>query len=268
MKYMFVCWSLFFCAVTQVFAQPGASESIVLSGVYQGSDIYVQNPFSGQGVSFCVFEVRINDRVTSDEVNSSAFVIDMEVMGINVGQEVEVIINHKTGCAPRVLNPEVLYPRSTFEIQDISVSNSGLLEWSTTNEAGPLPFIVEQFKWNKWVRVGEVPGEGKPGGHQYQFQLEPHSGLNVTRVRQTDFRNVPRISETTEFQGATAAITFSPERPRDQIEFSQATHFEIFDEYGNLVRRGFGKTVDVASLERGSYYLNYDRSFGETFRKR
>lgn len=266
MKYLYLLLICFLYTSPRVVAQ--ANERIVLSGVYQGNDIYVQNPFSGQGVSFCVFEVRVNNEVTSDEVNSSAFVIDMEVMGIEVGQEVEVVISHKKGCEPRVLNPEVLNPRSTFEIKDISVSDSGILKWTTTGESGELPFIVEQFKWNKWVRVGEVPGVGKPGEHQYQFQLEPHSGVNVVRVRQTDYRDESRTSPEVEFHGSAEAVSFSPEKTKDEIRFTRKTNYEIFDEYGNLVKRGYDNTVDVTDLEKGEYYVNYDRSFGETFKKR
>lgn len=245
-----------------------AEEAIVLSGVYQGSDLYVQNPFSGQGVSFCVFEVRVNGDVTSDEVNSSAFVIDFQVLGLNIGDDVEVIISHKAGCEPRVLNPEVLNPRSTFDIAEMSVSDSGLLTWTTTGESGELPFFVEQFRWNKWVKAGEVQGIGKPGKQEYKFQLVPHSGLNRVRVRQTDYRGESRASEPVEFSGTSTPITFTPEKTRDAITFSGKTQYEIFDKYGNVVKKGYDSEIDVSELEKGEYYLNYDNSFGETFKKR
>ena len=58
-------------------------------------------------------------------------------------------------------------------------------------------------------------------------------------------------------------------RPDGEISFSADTRYEIFDIYGNLIKTGFGRSVDVADLESGAtYYLNYDNSFGETFRKR
>lgn len=244
------------------------NERLVLSGIYQGSDIYVQNPFSGQGVSFCVFEVRINGEISSDEVNSSAFVIDMAIMGLEIGDEVEIIISHKKGCEPRVLNPEVLKPRSSFEVSGIGVSDDYKLNWTTKGETGELPFIIEQFRWNKWMKAGEVAGEGSPDEHSYAFQLEPHSGLNRVRIRQTDYRDETRTSPIVEFEGPSDLVTFSPEKPHDAITFSQTTRFEIFDQYGNLVKTGYDRSVDVAELEKGEYYLNYDRSFGETFKKR
>lgn len=259
-----LCWLLMFFLPVSVLA----NERIILKGVYQGSDIYVQNPFSGQGVSFCVFEVRVNGEITSDEVNSSAFVIDLAVMGVSIGEDIEVVISHKKGCEPRVLNPEVLNPRSTYEIETISVSDNGILKWTTIGESGELPFYVEQFKWNKWVKAGEVMGAGTPDANEYEFQLEPHSGMNSVRVRQTDYRGESRTSPIVEFKGPDTPVSFAEEKTRDVVTFSGKTSYEIFDQYGNLVKKGYGKTIDVEDLEKGEYYLNYDRSFGETFKKR
>jgi len=244
------------------------AQVIVLNGIYQGSDVYVQNPFSGQGVSFCVYEVEVNGKVTSDEVNSSAFAIDMKVMGLQVGDPVEINIKHKEDCEPRVLNPEALKSRSTFEVLKISANDKGQVSWTTTNEAGDLPFFIEQFRWNKWVVAGEVQGIGTKGEHDYTFQVVPHSGTNTVRVRQTDYTNKARASESATFKGPENVITFEPKKPKDVIEFSAATQFEIFDKYGNLVRKGFDKRVNVLDLEKGEYYLNYDNSFGETFSKK
>jgi len=89
--------------------------SIIHEGHYQGKNLYVQNPFSGSGVGFCVIAVYVNGDVTTDQVNSSAFEIDFSNLSLKVGEPVTVKIQHKLDCLPKVLNPEVLRPRSTFE---------------------------------------------------------------------------------------------------------------------------------------------------------
>jgi hypothetical protein len=99
---------------------------------------------------------------------------------------VVVKMKHKDGCTPVVLNPEVLKPKSTFDIVKQSIASDGTYTWTTTNETGELPFIVEQKRWNKWVKVGEVMGTGKPGEHTYSFKVTPHSGENTFRVKQVD----------------------------------------------------------------------------------
>jgi len=243
------------------------SQSIVLNGIYQGKDLYVKNPFSDLGVGFCVYEVYVNGILTSDEINSSAFAIDFNTLEIKVGTPIEVILKHKKKCRPLVLNAEAIKPHSTFEVTDIKVANN-ILGWTTTKESGSLPFIVEQFRWNKWVKAGEVQGIGTNDAHTYKFELTPYSGENKVRVKQVDFSDEPKYSEAVTYDGKSAKVSFEPKKVDDIIKFSASTSYEIFDLYGVLVETGFGKSIDVTNLKKGEYYLNYDSSFGETFRKK
>lgn len=256
--------TVFCCAL----ALEAFSEPMVLTGVYQGKDLYIKNPFAEDGVGFCVYEVYVNGELTRDEVNSSAFAIDFNVLGIEVGTDVEVTLHHKEGCNPLVLNPEAIKPHSTFEVATIEVKNN-VLSWTATGESGPLPYIIEQFRWNKWVKAGEVMGDGKKESSAYKFELTPHSGENKVRVKQVDYTGKPRYSSSVTYTPGAPVVSFQPNKPSDEITFSSPTRYEVFDKYGNLVKTGFGKTVSVTNLERGEeYYLNYDNSFGETFKKK
>ncbi len=80
-----------------------------------------------------------------------------------MGDKVVVKIDTQGRLHPLVLNPEVLKPKSTFDIVKQEVTSDGVFHWTTTNETGELPFMVEQKRWNKWVKVGEVVGKGTPG---------------------------------------------------------------------------------------------------------
>ncbi|MBX2978508.1 MAG: hypothetical protein KF905_04360 [Flavobacteriales bacterium] len=242
---------------------------VVLQGNYQGKNLFIQNPFSEAGVGFCVFEVTVNDQIATDEINSSAFEVDMNNFGLKVGDAVMVKIRHKDGCTPVVLNPEVLRPKSTFDIVHQSINSEGKYTWIATNETGELPYIVEQKRWNKWVKVGEVAGVGAPGEHTYHFQVSAHSGENTFRVKQVDMSRRARYSETVKFtDNKVAVVTWGPAKPKDEITFSQKTMFEIYDQYGNIVKRGMADRVDVSTLKKDMYYLNYDNKTGETFIKR
>ncbi|MCA1764027.1 MAG: hypothetical protein LC664_13695 [Flavobacteriales bacterium] len=229
-----------------------SAESLVITGIYQGKDLYVKNPFSEDGVGFCIFEVYVNGELTRDEINSSAFAIDFNILGIETGSDIEVIIKHKDGCNPLVLNPEAVKPHSTFEVESIDIKNN-VLTWSTTNESGSLPFVVEQFRWNKWVKVGEVQGKGTSETHEYQFELTPYSGENKVRVKQVDYTAEPRYSKQVTYTSNVKKVTFSPQKKvEDKVVFSNPTRFEIFDQYGNLVKTGYGSEVDVANCCRSS----------------
>lgn len=260
--------TLFILLLISSFNMLRAGTPIVLQGHYQGKNLYVQNPFASSGVGFCVYEVDVNGQVTSDEINSSAFEIDFTALQLKIGDPVIVKIKHKDGCLPKVLNPEVLKPKSTFDIVSIKSDKDGNLTWTTKNETGKLNYIVEQFRWNKWVKAGEVDGIGTSGQHTYKFKLTPYSGENTVRVKQVDYSGKPRYSPSAKFTSDKPKITFSPIKVKKDIIFTDSTLYEIYDSYGNIVKKGYGKQVDASDLKKGIYYINYDNSTGDTFVKK
>jgi hypothetical protein len=241
--------------------------TIVLEGNYQGKNLYVQNPFAGSGVGFCTYEVTVNGDVTTDEINSSAFEVDFTNFQLQIGEKVVVAIKHKDDCRPKVLNPEVLKPKSTFEVTLMKVNKDGVLEWQTKSETGKLSFVVEQFRWNKWIKIGEVEGKGVDVVSDYSFQTTPHSGENQFRVKQVDYTGKPRYSKPARYRSMGVEITFGPVKVRDIITFSMATMFEIYDSYGNIVKKGYANTVDVSNLSKGIYYLNFDNQTDKFVKK-
>ncbi len=240
--------------------------TILLEGSFQGKNVYVQNPFSGTGVGFCTFEIKINGQVTTDEVNSSAFEIDLQNFNLNMGEKVIISLEHKDDCRPKVLNPEVLKPRSTFEITSIKVANN-TLSWITKNESGKLPFLVEQFRWNKWIRIGEVDGKGGANGSTYQFEVTPHSGENQFRVKQMDYTQKPNISKTARFRNNSEEIAVRELKIKETLQFTGETMYEIYDSYGNIVKKGYSSSVDCQSFKKGIYYVNYDNKTEQFVKK-
>jgi hypothetical protein len=240
---------------------------IVVEGKYQDKNLYIQNGYAGNGVGFCTYEVIINGRVTTDEVNSSAFEIDFSAYQIKPGTPVIVEIRHKDDCSPKVLNPEALKPKATFEVVNINIDNNGLLTWSTKNEMGSLPFIVEQFRWNKWIPVGEVQGNGKLDNNNYSFQTSAHSGENKFRVKQIGFGGTSKISGNVSFTSAIGQPTYTVSKDKTDIRFSGETLYEVYDAYGNVVKRGYGNDLNITTLNKGSYYLCYDNIMADFSKK-
>lgn len=240
------------------------SQEITLDGVYQGENLLVMNPFASSNVGFCVYEVRVNGEVTTDEINSSAFEIDLGLYQFNIGDKISVVIKHKQNCLPKVLNPEVLKPRSTFQVTYIKVKRDNKLYWTTVGESGSLKFVVEQYRWNKWVAVGEVMGKGTPGQNEYVVDIHPHCENNRFRVKQVDYSRKPRYSKEARYRSMDPCVTYSPTKKiTNEIIFSAETMFEIYNPFGNLVLKGFGKSVDVSGLkklDKYEYILHYGSS--------
>lgn len=238
---------------------------IEFRGTYQGENLYVKNPFAATGVGFCVYEVTVNGMTSTDEINSAAFEVDLSVYGFALGEAVVVTINYKDGCLPSVLNPGVLNAKTSFVIEELKVQGNRVA-WKTRNETGPLPYIIEQFRWNKWISVGQVDGLGLPGVHSYSAPVRFHAGENRFRVRQTDSRKVNRYSAELVYNSSADPVSFSVTSGGSSIEFSSPTMYELYDAYGRIIVKGYGKTLKIDELAKGSYYLNFDNTM-ETFRR-
>lgn len=252
-----------------LFSIPAVSNAgvFVYNGVYQGKDLYVKNPFAADGVGFCVFEVKVNGEVTSDEINSSAFAIDLELHKFKIGTPIEIIIRTKDDCEPNVINLDAIAPTSSYSLDEIVLENNQSLTWKTSGELSKIPFIVEQFKWNKWVEVAEVPGEGKTKGNAYTASVNTHSGENVFRLRQDDASG-SHYSDRYEVQVSKPEINITTDKIFEKIDFSAETDFEVFDQYGIVVAKGRAASIDCSKWTPGNYYLNYGGKFGEKVRKR
>lgn len=234
-----------------------------LEGTYQEKNLIVNNPPMADGFGFCISKVLVNGEILPAVIQTSHFEIDFHLFHLKKGDEVFVVLEHAAGCEPRFLNPSILLPKSTFECTQISAQKDGSLSWTTTSEHAVLDFSIEQFKWGRWVEVGQVKGKGTKGPNNYQFQLTPHSGKNTVRISQTDSSGKPRISKSTSFTSLIAPVSFSPTKVHSTLTFRSKnqlvkTKYEIYDAYGNLLKTGFGSSVDCRNIVSGVYFINYD----------
>lgn len=243
---------------------------LILQGNYKGENIYIQNPFAGKGLNFCVTSVFVN-RTKIDtikyprfEMYTNAFEIDLKGMGFKIGDTLYIQIYHKQDCRPKVLNPCMhCGTKSTFDIVKIEASPDGTLKWTAKNENTLMPFVIEIFRWNKWVKVGEVDAIGGTDENSYVAKVVAHSGENKIRVKQVDYTSQPRTSKSVGFVSNAKYLTYSPKLVDSKLNLSGETMYEVYDKDGNIVKKGFGKQIDCKKLPRGHYYLNYDNSTGE-----
>jgi hypothetical protein len=237
--------------------------ALSVEGTYQGKNLYVQNPMDDEGFGYCATKVTVNGDVMPGGINTGAFEIDFSLFNIAIGEPVFIVIEHNDGCIPKVLNPEVLRPRSTYTVTAMSVTPDGRLSWKTKNEEGKLPFVIEQYRWNKWVPIGEVQGKGGGVENTYEFKVTPHSGENTVRIVQIDHSGTKRPSQEVKFMSSALEVIKTPTKVKDQITFMAndepvETRYEIYDAYGNIVKKGMGVSVNCANLLNGVYYINFD----------
>ncbi len=257
MKLALTIWALLCC--TMALSQQEAS--IVHEGRYLGKNLYVQNPYTGNGIDFCVTRVTVNDTITIGKINAGAFEIDLSNIGLKLQDRVVVKIIHKTDCLPKILNPEPIHRKCTFQTSKIEIIKDSL-HWYTRNEESPMLFIIEQYRWNKWIQVGTIEGLGpNEDDNHYSYPVKLHQGINKFRVKQNDFSGKPCLSPNTTKTSNSPKITYNFKKRA--IVFSSETLFELYDTPGNLVKRGHDSIVDISDLHKGLYYLNYDNTTGD-----
>lgn len=151
---------------------------------------------------------------------------------------------------------------STFEIQSFKVSKDGMVNWTSVNEHGSLPYIVEQFIFDKWVKVGEVKGIGSPVPNSYSVPVVLNSGENKFRVRQKGYDKMSRFSDAIIYYSKKEPVSYQVTDQNQTISFSGDTYFIIYNPYGAIAKQGYGNSVDISDYAKGYYCLIYDNKLG------
>lgn len=240
-------------------------QEIKIEGTYNGKNIYINNPSSGNG--FCVTEVWVNGKKTRDELNSNSFEIDFSQMGIEKGSNVNVRIFHKNGCKPEIINQQVLQEKFDFGFNSVKVNRKGLLVWDISGSCGDGIFVVEQFRWKKWVKAGELKSKDTTGFNSYVYEINPNTGQNLFRVKFINDKSKETVSKEIKYTQPGKEIMIVTEKVKDRIAFTATTMYEIIDESGNLITSGSEKYIDTSELPKGKYFINYDNKT-ETFSKK
>jgi len=250
-----------------ILSAAGLAEIVIISGIYQGKDLYVKNPMTADSSGYCVFEVLVNGNITADQLNSASFAVDLATWKLKKGDPLEIVLRCKENCEVKILNPEVIYPNSTYSITSMEITSSGVMNWTAEKESTPLTFVIEQFKWNKWLKVGEVKGKGDPELTAYSFPSNLHSGVNTFRIYQMDYKG-QHTSPEYKVESSSSEIKIKNLKVSNSIEFSDTTDYEVISEFGSLVTSGRGKSIDTTKYIKGKYYVSFDNKGGVIVEKK
>lgn len=250
MKFVFIVLS---CLIIL----PVYSQKIEIQGQYNGINLYVLGSSNNDG-AFCVTGITVNGISTDDEFNSSSFEIDLSQLGLEVGNPLNIKIAHKAGCIPKVINPEAIKIKNNFTFKMIDVDRRGTLHWTIEGDAGNDAFVIEQYRWNKWVKVGEVEVWDTVSKNSYSFEVVPHYGQNFFRVIQTDKQGNTIFSPEEKYRTIVKEIFLLSDKVKDELEFTSETLYELYTYKGEFIEAGTASYVDVSSLAEGEYWVNYD----------
>lgn len=231
-----------------------------LNGTYQGKNVFVHNPMNddGDGDGYCTDSVSINGVVYSGFYNSSAFQIKLDSLDFQHGDSISIDIFHKHGCKPNVLSNFCFFTPKTGTIEQIELNPTGKLTWKASC-AEKHSFIVEHYKWNRWVEVTRIPGNENDSLNTYDASCKYIHGDNTFRIKLIQ-ENVQTADKKVTIHIDTEKVKCSFEKKSNMLNFSGKTSYEIYDHTGNRLLVGEAIQVSLSDFSRGVYFLNYDVS--------
>lgn len=238
-------------------------EEFVLSGVYNGKNLYVQNPLAGNLKEYCTREVWVNDTKVFTNPRTSAYTVNLSHLSGN--SPVTVRIVYSQGCVPKIINPQVIRTLNKFRYLSIH-ADSAKLEWVTTGELSSGKFFVEKWESNQWQPVLSLEARGVESS-RYVAAIQHKGGQNRYRIKYLQNDGETFYSSVQKYEAAAEPLSFAPTRVSDKIYFTRETSYKVKDPKGNEVAKGYGKEVNLGHLNSGLYYLTYGDRKGKFYKK-
>jgi len=151
---------------------------------------------------------------------------------------------------------------AAFEIKSMEIDEDGLLNFTTVGESGCIIYSIEQYMINQWVVVKTVEGKGSASENSYTVSVVFNSGKNQIRLKHKGINDkMTRISDPINYESTKRAVKIKESKNNKVIDFTDNTYYVLYNPYGEIVKSGAGKSVDLSSFKKGDYYLVYDNKF-------
>lgn len=242
---------IYFCSIATI-------DNLKVNGYYFGENLIVMNPMIGN--RYVVEHVKVNGTSTNDEIESSVFEIDFLALGLKIGDKVEILISYVVSTEkPQIYNPQVLEPESNFSFEFCQLDKKNQkINWTIKGSPGEEPFEIEQYRWDKWVRIGTMFSKDSISLNKYEKSFDAHKGKNLYRIKIVDSKGMIIYSPSLKFLSRQDEIFIENKKFNEEILFSGKTMYQIYDEKGTLCLSGNKIVVDITSMESGKYWINFD----------
>lgn len=232
-----------------------AQEEIVLTGVYKGDPLYVQNPYHPGLQNFCINSIYVNEKLLTLDYSLSAIKLDFKEFDLYT--PVRIRIDHKNVCKPVLVNKDAILFHSSFKYTDIALSDS-LLSWSTKGDRPGAVFEIEKLYSNGWSAVSTVNSTGDFAGDQYKYLLELTRGIHKYRIKYKVSEQRYLYSDEVELEYYPDPVELINETVANVLRLNRVSDFRIEDPTGEVLLTGTAKAIDVSHLKAGEYFIFFD----------
>ena len=169
-----------------------ADNVLILTGVYSGENLYVQNPLLPDH-HFSTEEVFVNQISVLSNPLTSAYTIDLS--HLTVDQAVEIRITHKENYPPKIINAHVIgnhqvnFGSSYAPTADVfrwTNADSTTVKWLTHDEKGGGTFEIQRARMEEWLPVVKIPAKSITDESIYKVIVSHEEGENTYRIKLTD----------------------------------------------------------------------------------
>lgn len=253
MKKLILFYSLILISISTIGAE------LTISGNYYNENIFIDNPSVGDG--FCVSQVLVNGKNCNIDLQSNTFEIDLGLLQLKPVEAVKITIIHQESCTPIILNPNALIQKCFNQIISARYDkkNSEIL-WSGVKENCSIPYIIEQFKWERWIQLGQVESKLISDTNRYSFKVELHSDANLFRVKQITPRGDENISSDIKAKSLIKEVGIVLDKEGNNIIFSMETNYEIYNQKSELLKSGKATSVNIADMKKDTYIVCFDNA--------
>lgn len=262
MNFPFFRQKLWLAVCTLLISGNVRAGEILIAGIYQGKNLFIQNPFSPDNKTYCASEVYVNDEKTMSNIKLGAFEIDLS--GLEIDDPVTIRITHKDGCAPKLINPQAIRPSGNFQIADVRASGN-TISWSSSGETTAFAYYIESLVNGNWIVLRKINAKGQAKTPYAVTIAEPDAASKYRiKAQNSDTHQMfysrvfSQIAEAAVIEMDTVEqkpVTFVPKSPKTHLTLSRESEYEILDAGKKTIAKGKGVVVSIARLKTGTYYL-------------
>lgn len=243
-----------------------SSAQLRIEGNYIGTDLYIQNPNHDDTDVSCVDSVTVNGTNCKVDLEMAAFQIKLSELNLEIDDAINIVIYHKEGCKPKVLNQSHQFTSNLFQFDAISLVENEI-KWTAENDV-PGKFKLEVYRWNKWVLLDTLNRELGKSEYSTDIINRVHSGENTFRIKFVSQSGKSFTSQSVKFENTIEPVQFEMDKKTNILTFNRTTNYEIYDEFGVRKISGTGNKVLLYRLGNKKYYLNLDNRNEELKLKR
>lgn len=235
-------------------------QKMKFEGVYSGKKMMIHNPLAPDYIGTCIQRITINGEVYPLNVSTNYMELNLHLVGLRKGDFFNMIIDHKEGCAPFIYNEQDFRSNEKNVIHNVKY-DEGVIRWNTVGEVIASDFLIEYFYRDTWNEIGRVESKGA-GNQQYLFTVPFRvSGENKFRIHKLntadDSFDMAYVNDINyNFQVVSTSVTKNIYLTIG-IE-GVITYYQLVDQHQNIVKNGYGNSINVSNLNSGFYTLYFD----------